>query len=155
MKKIYSLLAIGGLALSLSAISFGQDAGPQGGQLGAQKRQGGRMHGGGKHMAKLQAEVLAKLNLTADQKAKIEALNKNTQTEVKTIVTEGQGGDRQEIGKKIREVQKNHRESLNKILTPAQQAKFKELMMAKMKELRAKREKDGKGRQGAPPPPSA
>lgn len=151
MKKTLTVLAIATMALGLGVGAYAQDAGPQGGQLkqGQGQRKGGGMQ---KARGKIQQDILAQLNLTADQKAKIEALNKKTQETVKEKMAAADG-DRQKGGQGMREVMKNHQESLMKILTKEQQVKYRELWMAKMKEMREKRG-DRPGNPGGAPPPA-
>lgn len=142
MKKFLPLIAIAAMSAGFATVSLAQDAGPRGGQL--QGRQGRGM-GGMMRMAKVREEVLAQLNLTADQKKKLAELDKKTEAEVKALMVPGKPVDRA----KAREVMEAHRDGMKKILTKEQNKKYRELMMAKMKEMRERRQGAG-----APPPPA-
>lgn len=142
MKKFLPLIAIAAMSLGFAAVSVAQDAGPRGGQLQGKQ---GRGQGGMRRMGKFREEVLAQLNLTADQKRKLAELDKKTQAEMKALMEPGKPIDRA----KAKQVMDSHRDAMKKILTKEQNKKFRELMMAKMKEMRERRQGAG-----APPPPA-
>lgn len=141
MKKFLTLIAIATMALGLGAVSLAQDAGPRAGQL--QGKQKGRHGGGGARLMKVQKEILAKLNLTADQKRKVEELDKKTQADVKELMDSGKQ-DRQQM----KQIMEEHRAGMAKILTPEQNRRFREMMLDAMKKMKEEREK----RKGTPPP---
>ncbi|MBV6457137.1 MAG: hypothetical protein HONBIEJF_00244 [Fimbriimonadaceae bacterium] len=127
--------------MSLTAVGFAQTPGPKGNKQGFQgKGPGGKGFGG--RMRGMSKEFLAKLNLTADQQKKVEALEKSTQSKVQAIMNTD--GDRESKMKKMREVMQGHRDAMGKILTKQQQEQMKKMMA----EARAKRQKDGKGPDG-------
>lgn len=128
MKKICTLVGILAALGALATASFAQKPGPGQGGKGNKvdggkggPGQGGRMQG----MRKMQEEILAKLNLTADQKAKIKSLNDKFQKEIQDLM---KAGDPQSNRDKFRELSKTHREAMLKILTPAQQKQYKTLI---------------------------
>ena len=153
MRKILNLFIIGVMASGLIATSAAQGAGPAGGAPGAghEGRAPGKGPGGGmRMMGKMSDEILAKLNLTKEQKAKIEALKKKNQAKMDELRkgfqqggkgTPGNDGDRKAGMEKMRAAMKAQHEDLMKILTPAQQAQFE-------KEVKAMREKMMKERGG-------
>lgn len=119
MKRWITALAAGVLALSVFAPTAAQAAEQ------APKPARGQRAGGGK---RLQA-ALAKLNLTAEQKPKVDAAVKATSEEMKKI---RQGaGTPQEKRPKLREAQKGLITKLQSILTPEQQNQLKAEMGAK------------------------
>lgn len=154
MNRIWKVLiatAIAG-AMVTSVFAQGTGAGPKGGQGGVnsgkpgqQGRPGGMRMGG----RRFQDEVFAKLNLNADQKAKIKALQDKFRKEMEAMRSKGTAGgppsqaDRDKMMAKF----KAHNDALMKILTPAQKTKFEQLM----KEMREKA-RSQRGGPGAPPP---
>lgn len=146
MKKFLTLVTAVGLAVSLSAISLAQGAGPKNGGQGSttqkgQKGQEGR-RGGMMMRGKMMQEILAKLNLTADQKKKIEALQASTREKIKALRDKNKGGDMRSMRDQFRPIMEAHQKGMKDILTDAQEKKLEELM----KEARAKR-----GGPGGPP----
>ncbi|HMS54134.1 MAG TPA: hypothetical protein PKA27_01915 [Fimbriimonadaceae bacterium] len=147
MNKFLKVASLSLCALAMASMSFAQAAGPKGGAgkpgAGVQKgapgggpgagRQGGMRRGMG-----MNEEMMAKLGLSADQKKKIEALNKKTQDQMKAVF-EGSKGDREKAREKMRPIMENQRNEMKKILTPAQQAKLEQLR----KEMIEKFRKDG------------
>ncbi len=128
MKKIFTLVGIVAAVGALATASFAQKPGPggqggQGGKFGG--GQGGPGQGRMQGMRKMQEEILAKLNLTADQKSKIKALNDKFQKDIQALM---KSGDPQSNRDKFRELSKNHRDAMMKILTPAQQTQYKKLI---------------------------
>jgi len=151
MKKLLTLGAIAVIGMGLTVSSNAQAPGPGGPGGRLQAGQGGP--GGGRMMMRLgetQKKILGQLDLSADQKKKIEALDKKTKTSMEKLMKEP--GDRQAKGPKMREIMQSHREDLNKILTPAQQKKYQELMKAEMQKMRDQRGDRGPaGGRKAPP----
>lgn len=146
LKRTLSLI-IAAAALGLSGAAIAQDAGPKGGAP-KQGNQGGnrgpRMNW--KRMQEIQKEILAQLNLTADQKKKVEALNKKT-ADALMALREKQG-DRQAMRAEMRKINDAHRDEFKSILTKEQHQKYRQLMQQKLKELREKEGKTGKGGNG-------
>lgn len=148
MKNIFRVFTVAVAALSLAAVGLAQTPGPKGNKQGFQgKGPDGKGFGQGR-MRGMSKEFLAKLNLTADQQKKVDALQKSTQTKVQAIMNTD--GDREGKMKKMREVMQGHRDALGKILTKQQQEQLKKMMA----DARAKREKDGKGFAGKPGGPT-
>jgi len=159
MKNLARNLTFAVAIMALNSVSFAQGAGPQGGAPGV-GQQGGRRGGGqgmggmrrmgGARMAQRNKELFAKLNLTADQKKKIEALQKKHQEKMRATFTQagGPSADRQALMEKFREMQKGYRAELMKILTPAQEKQYS----AAVKEMREKMRKErGQGGPGGAP----
>ena len=148
MNRIVKLFCSGEAVMALGTGVFAQDAGPKGkgGQGQGQFRQGpggqGKK-GPGMRVGRMQQEVLAKLNLTAAQKAKIEALNKKMQAEVQKLM---QGGDREQMREKFRPLMEQHRKDLMAILTKEQQVKYEQLVKEAREKMRQGR--GGPGGQG-------
>ncbi len=145
MKKILTLVGIVAMLGAFATASFAQKPGPggQGGKTGSGKGPGGPGgpgQGRGLQMRKMQGELLAKLGLSADQKAKIAALDKKYQADMQALMKNGNPRDNMD---KFRALSKTHREAVGKVLTAAQKAKYEQLM----KEMREKMMKDrgGKG----------
>ena len=87
-------------------------------QQGGAGDQGGRMK-----------EVLAKLDLSEEQKEKVKGVMEETQKQMQELRGKGAaGGD--EVREKYRTLLQESREKVSKLLTEEQQAKFKELMQA-------------------------
>lgn len=116
MKRWINVLAVSLIALSVSAPAA--QAGQA--QAGAARKGKGRAGGGFKRIE----DALAKLNLTAEQKPKVDAAIKAAKDEAKKV-REG-AGTPEEKRPKMREVQKTLREKLQTILTPEQQKQLKE-----------------------------
>ncbi|MEZ0327814.1 MAG: hypothetical protein ACAH95_18110 [Fimbriimonas sp.] len=149
MKKLISTLIIAGAAFGLVSASFAQTAGPKQGGPG-QRGPGGPGGGRMARMGKMQEEVLAKLNLTADQKKKIEAHNKKMGEKMKTMFESAQknpGADRTEMRKKFMAMREEGDKGMKAILTAEQWKKFETLR----KEAREKARKQfgGPGGPGA------
>ena len=97
MKRFLTLIAVTAALATMAVPAFAQGAGPGGqkpggGIQGGQRGPGGPGGPGGmgrERMQKMRAELLAKLNLSADQKTKIAALDKS-----KTYIVHCQGGGR-------------------------------------------------------------
>jgi hypothetical protein len=148
MKKLLSVTTIAAMAIGISAFAFAQDAGPKGPQ-GAPPKSGGKgqnQRGWGR-MAQVENEVLAKVKLTAAQKKSVKTLQEETAAKLKALIEKP--GERQEKGKEMRKIREDHQNSLMKILDKTQQAQYRELYMAKMKELREQRQKNGGGGGGS------
>lgn len=126
MNKIWTILGISALAMSLATTSFAQSAGPKGGSLGQATGAGG--HKGQEGAMKVNREILAQLNLTRDEQAKIKVLEKDTKEKIKTLrQSPAAVTDKKALREQVRAIQKGYRESLMQILTTDQQAQYKKL----------------------------
>jgi DNA-directed RNA polymerase subunit F len=73
-------------------------------------------------------EVTGKLKLTDDQKKKLADLQEDTQEEIRSAFQDAQGGgDRQALGRKMREIRDQAREKALTVLTDEQKATWKEM----------------------------
>jgi hypothetical protein len=94
-------------------------------------------------MAKMNAEILAKLNLTDDQKTKIKAHQDEMETKVKDLRKSAKSGTDEEkkaAREKVKALQKENQEFLKQTLTKDQMKEFAKLRREAMK---AQREKKG------------
>lgn len=143
MKVFTMALAMGALIVGANA----QAAGPKGGQGLGKGSQAKGLGGGGQRnmqrMLEVRNRVFAQLNLTAEQKSKIEAIDKKHRDAMQKLMQEP--GDRQAKMPKFRELQTKHREEFQAVLTPAQRTRFQELMRAEMQKMREERGKAGSG----------
>ncbi len=154
MKKLLTIVLIATLSLSLGAISFAQDAGPQGGQL--QKKRGPRPGAGMKLMEKIQKDVLASLALTDDQKKQVEDLNKDLEDKVKDIIQQNKGTTgNKNLGAQRRTVMNDYNEKLHSVLGDDLWRQYREGMLAKMKEFREKRKEREQEQENAGTKPPA
>src|SRR3954471_24719028 len=111
MKKLLALVAIATMTLGVAAISFAQDAGPQGGQI--QSKRDRKPGAGVRLMVKFQQDVLAGLSLTDEQKTKIEDLNKSLANDVKSIQDNNKGTEgNKNIGSQKRKVMQDYSKNL-------------------------------------------
>lgn len=134
MKRWMITLAAGVMAASLVVPALAAPGAPGAGKQARQGAQGRK--GGQRGMKRLQG-ALAKLNLTADQKTKIDALSEATKAEVKKI--QAGSGTPEEKRPKMRAAMRAFREKLNAILTPEQQKQLREEMQkGRKKNARAK-----------------
>jgi len=137
MKK---LLVLMGLTAAVMSMALAQTPGP-----GGQPGQGGKAGKGQARpgqMRKMQEEIFAKLGLSADQKSKIEALNKKMAADFQAMM---KAGNREENRTKMRDMMKKHRDSVMAVLNTQQKAKYQQLL----KEMAAKRGQPG-GKGGKP-----
>lgn len=135
MKKLISLLAAGILALGIAG---GASAAP--GEPGAAAPPGKKGPKGNKGAAvgRRLHGLLAKLDLTPEQKKKVDTILHDARAELQKIPP----AERREKG---RAIQKSTRDKIVAVLTPTQQSKLKELIKAE----RAKRARAaGQGRPG-------
>ncbi len=73
-------------------------------------------------------DLQKELKLTDDQKEKIKTINEDARSEMRSIFQgAGQGGDRQEMMKKMQALRKETLENSLAVLTKDQQAKYKEM----------------------------
>lgn len=146
MKKKVVMVAA---ALLLGTASFAQTAGPRGGAPGAagQGQRGQAQRGAGG--MQIEKNVFDKLGLSAAQKQKIEALQKNQAAKMKEMrdkaKASGAKPDRTAMQASMKKMREEHLASLKSILTPAQFTKYQELMKAEMEKFR----KEHAGQAGA------
>lgn len=131
MKKITMLFVAVGAMLALTTASMAQGPGPsgpppgQGGPGGA----GGRRGGG---MMKMTADILAKMDLTKDQKKQLKTLEKTMAGDMKAMrekmnLTKGTrptDAQRTEMRASMMKMNKSFHDGLAKILTPDQLKAF-------------------------------
>lgn len=146
MNRFGSILASVVLMAAATTMAFAQAAGPKGGpaQQGGQAPKGPK---GDRKMGeglKMHQKILAELNLSDKQKAALKELQASTMEKMKALKGAAQG-DRKAAMEKMKAIRQSHQESLYKILTPEQKAKY-DKKLAELKE-RIKRDKP------AGPPP--
>ena len=156
MKRLLKFATAAALGLALAAFGITQGAGPKGGatggdQGGIQGGQKGQRGQGLQRMAKMRQEIMAKLNLTPDQKRKIEGLNKSFKADLKNL--REAPGDRKAKMPKMQELMQKHREAVGALLTPEQKKKFEELMKEAMDKARSGKNPPPGGNGGTKPPP--
>ncbi|HLK14245.1 MAG TPA: hypothetical protein VKT78_05525 [Fimbriimonadaceae bacterium] len=142
--KLPKILPILLLAVGLAAVSHGQAAGPTGGKLKP-----------GNHANRNRQpviEALTKVNLTPEEKAKIQELVKARAENIKAF-REAHPGDQPGLRAHVADQQKVFLDGIKSVLTPAQWDAFQTELKKIMEEIRANRQKgaalDGK----APPKP--
>lgn len=143
MKKLLVSFAMAAI-LAMGVFASAQTAGPKGqapkGQPKQGERRGGFGMGGGKRL-------MEQLNLTEAQKKKFEDLRMKMRDEMKKNIQAGQKPD----PTKMKAAMEKYQKDIMAILTPAQQAKYKQLL----EEMRKNREKGGFGPGGKPGAPPA
>ena len=95
--------------------------------------------------------ALEKLDLSDEQKSKIKALNDGFEKRTREIIEQA-GGDREQVGQKLRPLFEERREKMAEILTPEQMTQFQAAMREQMEKLRAEggpAGRPGAGRPGA------
>ena len=167
MKNVIKMFVAVAIMGTMSVSAFAQGAGPggaKGGPAGGQKGPGGQRRGG---MMKLDEEVLAKLNLTADQKSKVKALKEATTKKVQELMKAsgfGKPGGPGAAGKpggpgaagggmreKMKPIMDGYTNGMKAILTPTQFTAYEK----GVKEARAKmRAQFGGGKPGGPGGPA-
>jgi Spy/CpxP family protein refolding chaperone len=142
MKKIVMVSVVLSAAFALTTASFAQTAGPSGGAPAAGFV--GKKGGGALQILKINKDILAKLNLTAEQQGKIEELDKKLRKDVGALRKEqkaqGANVDKDAMKQKRADLMKEYREGLLAILTDSQQEQYKTMFRAEMKKLKEERE---------------
>jgi protein CpxP len=110
-----------GAALAIGVPVFAQTA-PDSGEENSTTQAAPQGHRHGPPMQKLSQE----LNLTADQQAKIKPIFQRARAQAKTIREDGSLNKDQKMSK-MKELHQNTIAQLNEILTPEQQAQWKQL----------------------------
>ena len=141
MKKLTLSILVVGAAIGLATESLAQQPGPKGGQGGGQfgrPGQGGqRRVGGMRRLQEVNKKIFAQLGLNADQKKKIEALDKKSAAKMQDLMKDFKpGGDMSGMRDKFRAVREDYNKGLKSILTPAQLKKYEELRKAEMQKMR-------------------
>lgn len=136
MKRLLSGFIVTALVAALAVPALAQAPGPKPGDGKAQAQARGMRTGG------IHDDLVAKLNLSAAQKTKIEALKKKNQDAVKKLM--GNGADREKNRDKMRELMESSRKEFLAILTPAQRTQYEQLVKAEMEKRRAEWQKANK-----------
>lgn len=140
--RLTTLVALVALSIGLSCMTYGQAAGPTGGQLkAAPKRPQARQP---------VMEAVAKVNPTKDELTKIKALAKTRNENIKAF-REAHKGDTQAIREYGNEQQKQFVEGIKGVLTPTQWDQFQVELKKIMDEIKASRQ-NRQGSQPSPPP---
>ncbi len=173
MKNVIKMFIATAVMGVMTVSAFAQGAGPGQGKAGGAagagqqggKGQGGQRRGG---MMSMDAEVLAKLNLTDGQKTKVKALKESTQKKVQELFKSmggpgaagagagkdkgagkagagGAGGNFAGMREKMKPIMDAYQSGMKAILTPPQQAAYEK----GVKEAREKM-KAGRGGPGGP-----
>ena len=145
MKKVFLVTLIAS-ALALSGSALAQAAGPAN---GAPKGGAGQVGLKGKEareaIAKMNQEILDKLNLTDDQKAKIKAHREEQEQKLKDLRKEAKTAtDKDAVKEKIKDLRKANEAFMKQTLTKDQLRQFQMLRREAMKELREKQKNDQK-----------
>ena len=90
-----------------------------------------------KERAEWETKIKTELNLTTDQVAKFDALNKEYNDKMDAIATDATT-DKEALKEKKMSLKKEKETKLNEILTTEQQTKYKELIEKKKKAMEAK-----------------
>ncbi len=141
--------------LAFATLSHAQTAGPSGGAppAGFSGKAGGRS--GPQGLMKLTDSILAKLDLTADQKTKISELESKFKADGKalrkTLKADATPEDRKALRPKMLALTKEFRDNLLAILTPAQKVDFETQMKAELE--KQKKARDAAKAGGGTPPP--
>lgn len=140
-KFVNCLVAVLVTATLVSSVSA-QVAGPQGGAPVDKSAHAGHS-GGWMHLWKMNQEILAKLNLSDDQKAKVKALEETAKTKVKALMTERKapGADMEKIKAEGKAIRKDVHDQLLAILSRDQAKQYKVLWKEAVE--KAKKEKGG------------
>jgi Spy/CpxP family protein refolding chaperone len=80
----------------------------------------------GKHGGHGMGRMAKQLNLTADQKSQLEAMRKDTRSQVEGVCNDKSLSDQQKADK-VRDIRKSQHEKMMALLTPEQQEKFKQM----------------------------
>ena len=131
-------------ALGFSSSAFAQAAGPVGGAPKTTFAGKGGGHMGKKEREKINEEILAKLNLTPDQKSKIEAHRKAEMEQLLALRKAGKGakgaGPSEETKEKMKAIRKENKAFMKETLTKDQ---LKELARLRREAMKEEREKSG------------
>jgi Spy/CpxP family protein refolding chaperone len=139
-------------AVLLASTSFAQQSGTK---SSTKSGQSGQMRAGGPGgrpggMMRGNQQLMAQLNLTADQQKKVKALNDKTQAEFRKL--RESNASREQTRPKMMALFQKQQEGLKKILTAAQWKKFETLREAEMKKMRQGGQRGRPSGPGGPPP---
>ena len=129
MKKIL-LLTLCASALGLASSAFAQAAGPVG---GAPRRPPPSTTVAARAMEKMNEEILAKLNLTDDQKAKLKAHKEEMAAKAKELKGAKGAGKTEEVKEKVKALRKENQKFMKELLTKDQMKEFTKLRREAMK----------------------
>lgn len=177
MKNTIKLFVATVIVGAMSVSAFAQGAGPAGqkGGPGAGGQRGPGGGGGMRRMGDMDAEILAKLNLTAAQKASVKKLKDTMKTKVEALMKSampkggaaagggdknkggakgGPGGGRMqmspELRKKFTAIRDDYQAGLKKTLTPKQFADYEKEVKAMREKMRQQFGNRGPGAAGKP-----
>ena len=121
MKKLLSILTLTAAGLiAAPSITLAEDTKP------APPAGGGPRHGEHMDPAARLKMMTEKLGLTQDQQDKIKAIFEKNAPAIKELMAKGRENLTEADKTKLTELFKSQREEINAVLTPEQQAKFKE-----------------------------
>ena len=149
MNKSLKTLIVAALFAGATVTAYAQAAGTTGTQTpppAQGKANQGKKGQAGKAdpmlMLKRDTEVLAKLNLTDEQKEGVKKLKSETEAKLKELMKgKTKGDDRAAMRTKVKEVVEGYKKGLQEILTPVQFGDYEKGMKAMAK--KAKDKKDG------------
>lgn len=135
MNRFLSTIVVTVAAIAISVPVLAQDAGPRGGKGGAGAGQPGQPRMG-MRMGRMNDEMMKKLNLTAEQKKKVEALQKKQQAERRKVMegmkltpgTQPTEEQRKQMREKMQPMIERHQKEFQEILTPTQREQFKKMI---------------------------
>lgn len=137
MKKFVAFFVVVA-SLGVAASAHAQAAGPKTGTPPTQGSKAGAKIDR-KEMQKINEEILAKLNLTDDQKDKLKKHREEMTAKLKDLRKQAKGDPKNEdLRGKIRELQKENAAFLKQTLTKDQMREYTKLRREKLKELRDK-----------------
>jgi len=118
MKKILTILIVVAAALSIATTASAQTAGQSGGSAQTSEPQAKRGH--------VMQDILAKLNLTDEQKAKVKAQIAKNAAAIKELRAEVKAGkiSKEDAKKKTKAMRKDDQQVIKAMLTPSQAKKF-------------------------------
>lgn len=136
MKRFLSIAVVSLAVVGLSVAAFAQQAGPQQGQQQKGQHQKGQHQKGqhqkgeaGRHANRKHGDVMKrfaeKLNLTAEQKQRIQILRDQTKARLQAL--KDAPGTKESKMAKLQEIRKSSKEEFQGILTAEQKAKLAEM----------------------------
>jgi len=143
--KTKLMAGILGAALAMGVPVFAQTATADSGSQDAQAAPTGPRHHRGNRMQKLSQE----LNLTADQQAKIKPIFQQARAQGKTIHQDASLTKEQKMAK-MKELHQTTMAQMNEILTPEQQAQWKQLREQRRAQWQQRHQQMQQQQQAAP-----
>ncbi len=144
MKRLISIAVLSLAVVGLSVASFAQ----QTGGVKQDKKQGAVGHRGHAKMKLAKKHMAEKLNLTAEQKQRVQILHDQTKARLQAL--KNSPGDRTSKAAKFKEIREASRTEFQSILTSDQKAKLQE-MKKNLNDRLGKRQggkRDGKTKRG-------